>query len=197
MIEWINFIILLVSAFLMSYLYTLSVQPMKREMNRGEKAWKECKTLRSIGGFFEFVITINIILWIWFPVPEFNWIIHSNILVGIIICIVMLVPCITIMLLGVKAAGKETLTPSKETEMYGGIYKYIRHPQTVGEFPMFVAIAFAFNSWFLVILMAVWIIIYIPIMVHYEEADLVRRFGESYKEYQKRTGALFPKLRKN
>ena len=31
-------------------------------------------------------------------------------------------------------------------------------------------------------------------MIHYEEIDLVKRFGEKYNEYQKRTGALFPKL---
>jgi len=169
---------------------------MKREQNRGEKAWKECKTLRSIAGFFEFVIMINMILWIWFPIPELNWIIDSNIWVGIIICIMMIVPCVIIMALGVISAGKETLEPSKETEMYGEIYKYIRHPQTLGEFPIFVALAFAFNSWFLVIFMAAWIIIYIPIMIHYEERDLTLRFREPYKEYQKRTGALFPKIRK-
>ena len=31
-------------------------------------------------------------------------------------------------------------------------------------------------------------------MIYYEEKDLVRRFGDSYREYQKRTGALFPKF---
>jgi protein-S-isoprenylcysteine O-methyltransferase Ste14 len=52
------------------------------------------------------------------------------------------------------------------------------------------------NSWFLVIIMILFNIIYIPIMIHYEEEDLIRRFGEDYKQYQKITGALFPKLRK-
>jgi len=96
-----------------------------------------------------------------------------------------------------KDAGSETLSPSKDTKMYGGIYNYIRHPQTLGEFPTFVAISFFFNSWFLVILSSVYIIIYTPIMIHYEEIDLTKRFGEKYKEYQKRTGALFPKIVKS
>ena len=95
-----------------------------------------------------------------------------------------------------KDAGSETMSPSKETEMYGGIYNHIRHPQTLGEFPMYPAMAFIFNSWFLVIITTVFIIIYTPIMIHYEEIDLAKRFGQNYLDYKKRTGALFPKLRK-
>jgi protein-S-isoprenylcysteine O-methyltransferase Ste14 len=169
---------------------------MKREEKRGERAWKECGILRGIAGFLEFIITVNLILWIWFPISILNWIINPNVWVGIVICAAILVPGSIIMLKGVKDAGKETAQPSKGTEIYGGIYNYIRHPQSLGEFPMFVAIAFASNSWFLVILMTIFMVFYVPIMIHYEEADLIRRFGNSYREYQKKTGALFPKLRK-
>jgi len=95
-----------------------------------------------------------------------------------------------------RDAGSETLQPSKQTQMYGGIYNYIRHPQSLGEFPLFIAIAFIVNSWFMVILMSVYIIVYVPIMIYYEEKDLIWRFGERYREYQKKTGALFPKIRK-
>ncbi len=181
----------------MGYFYLLSLQPVKRAEKRGEKAWNDCKKLRSIGGFFELTSVINLILWIWFPLPIVDsWIIHPNTWIGIIVAICIAFPCIIIMFLGIKAAGSETLSPSKDTDMYGGIYKYIRHPQTLGEFPTFIALGFAFNSWFLVLISALFIFIYTPIMIHYEEEDLVRRFGEKYREYQKRTGALFPKLRK-
>ncbi len=181
----------------MGYLYILSIQPVKRSEKYGEKAWSDSKKFRSIGGILELVSMINLILWIWFPLTLVDtWIISPNIWVGIIIGICIAVPCSVIMFLGIKAAGSETLSPSKETEMYGGIYKYIRHPQSVGEFPLFPALSFAFNSWFLVLISSVFIIIYIPIMIHYEEKDLIRRFGDKYREYQKNTGALFPKLRK-
>jgi len=91
-------------------------------------------------------------------------------------------------------AGSETIRPSPDTKLYGGIYNYIRHPQTLGEFPLFVAISFAVNSLLLVVISVISLIIYVPIMIHYEEKDLVKRFGEKYIEYQKRTGALFPKF---
>ncbi len=197
MIEWINFGVFILSMILMSYLYTLSVQPVTRSEKYGNKAWKQCETFRSIGGIFELVAIINIIVWFFYPIENFNWKISSNPWIGIIISISMGVPCVIIMLKGVKDAGSETLKPSPDTKMYGGIYNYIRHPQTLGEFPLFVAIAFGFNSLFLVIFSAICIVVYIPIMIHYEEQDLTKRFGEKYLEYKKRTGALFPKFWKH
>jgi protein-S-isoprenylcysteine O-methyltransferase Ste14 len=149
-----------------------------------------------MGSFFEFIAIINLVFWIWFPLPIVaTWMISQNVWVGIIIAIIIAIPCCIIMFLGLKAAGSESLSPSKETEMYQGIYRLVRHPQTIGEFPLFVVISFLVNSWFLVIISSLYIIIYVPIMIHYEEKDLLMRFGNSYQEYRKSTGALFPKFR--
>ncbi len=142
------------------------------------------------------VMLLNLILWIWFPIPELVWLVHLNPWVGITIGVIILIPCTVVWILGIKAAGSESMTPSTETKMYGGIYKHIRHPQTLGEFPWFVVCALFLNSLFLVIWTTLFIIIYTPIMIHYEEKDLVKRFGDAYREYQQRTGALFPKIRK-
>lgn len=196
MIEWINFGSLITSIFLFSYLYTLSVQPAKRAKRKGNKAWRECMRLRIIASLFESVVLVNMILWIWFPILLVNWKIYENYIISILIGIIISIPFLIILLKGTKDAGKETIQPSKETQMYGGIYKYIRHPQALGEFPLFITIAFMVNSWFLVFLMTAYIIAYIPIMIYYEEQDLIKRFGENYMHYQQRTGALFPKIRK-
>ena len=101
-----------------------------------------------------------------------------------------------IMVIGLIDAGKESKTPGAAKEIHSGIYKYIRHPQVVGEWPLFVVFAFIANSWILFGISIAFIIIYTPIMIILEERDLVKRFGDSYREYQKTTGALFPKLRK-
>jgi len=196
MFDWINFGSLLLSLFLFSYLYTLSIQPVKREQRKGDRAWSQCMKLRVVASFFELIIVINLILWIWFPIPLVNWKLHTNYIIGILIGILITIPCLIILLKGMRDAGQETIQPSKETPMYGGIYNYIRHPQSLGEFPLFIAIAFIVNSWFLIILMSVYVIIYVPIMIYYEEQDLIKRFGEKYRQYQKRTGALFPRFKK-
>jgi len=196
MIEWIIFSVLIISLFLFSYFYILSVQPIKREKRRGESAWRECMRFRVFASIFEFIIVINLIMWLWFPIPLFNWKIHIDFIVGLIVGILISIPCVVLLIKGIRDAGLETLQPSKETQMYEGIYNYIRHPQSLGEFPLFIAIAFMVNSWFLVALMGVYILLYIPIMIYYEEKDLIRRFGEKYREYQKRTGAICPRFKR-
>jgi len=83
---------------MMAITYTISIQPMKRAEKRGEKAWKECKMYRSIGGLFELVSVINLVLWVWYPLPVVGeWIISESIWIGIIIGISILIPCLIIM----------------------------------------------------------------------------------------------------
>lgn len=53
--------------------------------------------------------------------------------------------------------------------MYGGIYNYTQHPQTTRDFPIYTTIGLQ---------------------------DLIRRFGDNYIEYQKKTGVLLPKIKK-
>jgi len=194
LIAWINFISMLASLILFAYFYILSIQPVGRKAKRGEKAWKECEDFRKIASIFEFVSVTNAILWLWFPIPEMSWKISPNYWIGISIALIITIPCLLIEIKGIMDAGSETMKPSPKTKLFGGIYKYIRHPQSLGEFPLYVAISFALNSWFLVIITLIYILIYLPIMVHFEEQDLIKRFGDAYREYQKRTGALFPKF---
>ncbi|HDZ17846.1 hypothetical protein LCGC14_0719920 [marine sediment metagenome] len=196
MIEWINLSILFLSLFLFCYFYTLSIQPVKREEKRGDIAWKECTFFRYLSWFFNLIIGISFILWMWFPIPFLNWKIHSDYLVCFLIGVVFSIPFLMLLLKSMKDAGSESLHPSKKTTMYRGIYNYIRHPQILGEFPLFVTGAFIVNSWFLLLLMIVFVLVYTPIMIYYEEKDLLRRFGDDYRDYQKRTGALFPVIRK-
>ena len=193
MYEWINLALFISSLLLFSILYFFSLMPATLSEKIGEQSWKHCRNLRLAASFFELIAVVTPILWIWFPIEELNWKIFPNWWIGIVVGIVIILPGAVLMYKGVKDAGKETLTPSKESEMYGGIYKYIRHPQTIGELPMFPALALCLNSWFLFIIMTVFIVIYMPIMLIFEEKDLVKRFGEPFKEYQKTTGAYFPK----
>ncbi|NHJ32960.1 MAG: isoprenylcysteine carboxylmethyltransferase family protein [Asgard group archaeon] len=194
---WINFALLNFSMFLFSIFYGVSLLPATRSEKIGEKAWKQSKTLRLVASFFELLFTACIILWHWYPIPEIDWVIFStNWWIGLIIFAVIFIPGLVIMIKGVVDAGSETLTPSEENKMYGGIYERIRHPQTVGEMPMFVALAFALNSWFLVLYTIIFIVVYTPIIMYFEEKDLVKRFGDDYRQYQKEVGAFLPKIRK-
>ncbi len=96
------------------------------------------------------------------------------------------------MLRGARDAGEETMKPKPEHQMYSGIYETIRHPQALGEFPLWWVIAFLLNSPFLVLFSFV----YVPIWYFFciaEEKDLLIRYGAPYKEYCQRVGFWIPK----
>ncbi|NVM52551.1 MAG: hypothetical protein HWN66_02525 [Candidatus Helarchaeota archaeon] len=192
--RWLNFICLNVCGFLLVYSYILSVMPVTRAERRGEKAWKECAIFRNLNRVIEFILLTNLILWTQFPIPELNWIVYENLLIGIIIGIAILIPSLVIWIKGLKDAGKETFIPLKEKVLNKGIFKYIRHPQTVGGFPLFIVFAFMLNSLFLVVWSAIYLLISVPIIMYFEEKDLVKRFGDAYIEYKRTTGAFFPKV---
>ena len=98
----------------------------------------------------------------------------------------------TLLVIGSIHAGEETIHPKKEHTMYGGIYKKLRHPQAVGEVFLFAVIGILLQSPFLTLFS----IIYFPILIIMclsEEQDLLLRYGISYADYCKRTGAFWPK----
>ena len=195
-IAWINFIILNLATVLCWSFYIRSVQPFQRAEKFGEKAWDIAKRDRIITGILMFVITISMILWFWFPIPLLAWPVSDNWFLSVLIGVILAIIFTPIMFKGFKDAGRESMEPSKSAKLHGGIYNQIRHPQTLGEMPWFVIISLFINSLFLVIWATLMIFITTPIIIHYEEKDLIKRFGREYQEYQRRTGALFPKLRK-
>jgi protein-S-isoprenylcysteine O-methyltransferase Ste14 len=169
------------------------VQPAALEKKIGPSAYKKCATYRLIASIFMGVAALNYILYFWYPLPLplpeiFPWSWWISIAIGFGLG----VPSIYLMHRGVKDAGEETMRPKAEHSMYGGIYERIRHPQAVGEFPLWWSMAFILNSPFLVLLS----FLYVPVWYYFcvaEERDLVIRYGNPYKEYQQRVGFWIPK----
>ena len=115
--------------------------------------------------------------------------------ISVVLSFVIFIPCMYIMLKGVKDAGREALFPDKTHTLYGGIYQKIRHPQAVGEVWIWWAVALLLNSPFLFLYSIVWF----PLFHWFckaEEKDLVIRYGESYIKYKNQTGMYFPRKKK-
>jgi protein-S-isoprenylcysteine O-methyltransferase Ste14 len=193
MIAWINFAVLLVVSILLLFFYVRSASPAGREMIIGPRAYQLCFYDRLIAGGLEFVITVNYILYYFFPLPvplpdKFPWVWW----ISVIIAAVIGIPAMTLLVIGSLHAGEETMRPRKEHTMYGGIYKKLRHPQAVGEVFLFAVIGILLQSPFL----SLFSIIYFPILIlmcYAEEQDLLLRYGDAYAEYCKHTGAFWPK----
>ncbi len=193
MFAWINFAVLLFASLLFLFFYVRSASPAGREKIIGPRSYQLCFYDRLISGVFELVITINYILYYFFPLPtplpdQFLWAWWISLVIAALIGI----PATILMLIGARDAGEETMRPKKEHTMYGGIYAKIRHPQAVGEVFLFPVMAILLHSPFLTLFSLIYFPIFI-LLCYAEEQDLLLRYGDPYAEYCKRTGAFWPR----
>ena len=194
MLGWLNFAVLMLSSVVFSVLYVLSVRPAHLEQKLGEKAYRRCKQYRLIGMIPMGIASLNYVLYRWYPLPadplpaRFPWPYGINVALAVLIGI----PALALMLRGVRDAGKETLVPDKSHTMYGGIYEKIRHPQAVGEAPLWIVMALLLNAPFLVVFSLLYLGVWYWWSVE-EEKDLLLRYGQAYADYCARTGMFWPK----
>jgi protein-S-isoprenylcysteine O-methyltransferase Ste14 len=74
-----------------------------------------------------------------------------------------------------------------------GIYRWVRHPlYTIGS-SLFISFGMMADNWFIAAL-GIFTFILMAIRTPKEEANLIEKFGDEYREYMKRTGRFFPKL---
>lgn len=194
LIPWINLFVLVLSTLLMFYFYLLSVHPAQLEKRIGPVAYERCGRYRIIASIFEVIVVANYALYYFFPLPlsipsTFPW----SYWLSVVLAVFIAVPSSYLMIRGLLDAGEEAMFPKKEQSLYSGIYEKIRHPQAMGELPLWWVVALLLNSPFLALYSIVWIPIFL-LMCLAEEKDLLLRFGDEYAQYQQRTGFLIPRL---
>ncbi|MCI0555260.1 MAG: isoprenylcysteine carboxylmethyltransferase family protein [Anaerolineae bacterium] len=90
------------------------------------------------------------------------------------------------------------ITPTSATRkehklVTSGPYRWVRHPlYTVGS-SMFIAFGMMADNWFIALL-GILAFIGMAIRTLKEEANLIEKFGDEYRDYMKRTGRFFPKF---
>ena len=195
-VAWANFMALLITSAIFTIYYVKSVKPAELERGIGIKAYDRCKWYRLVSGFFMSLAAVHYIVFWYYPLPclppslvEFPWKYH----ISVYIALMLTLPFSYIMWIGMRDAGEETMTPKKDHELYsGGIYEHMRHPQAVGEFPLWFTFALLGHSPFLTLFS----FLYLPIWYYFsieEEKDLVLRYGKPYDDYRMKVG-WFPKL---
>jgi len=90
------------------------------------------------------------------------------------------------------------ITPTSATRkehklVTNGIYRYVRHPLYTVSSSMFIAFGMMADNWFIPAL-GILAFIGMAIRTPKEEANLIEKFGDEYREYMKRTGRFLPKL---
>jgi len=88
-----------------------------------------------------------------------------------------------------------TVATRKEHKLStSGPYRWIRHPLYTFGTLAFLALGVIADSWFIVFL-AILAFILLAIRTSKEEAHLIQKFGDEYREYMNRTGRYLPRLK--
>jgi len=75
-----------------------------------------------------------------------------------------------------------------------GPYRWVRHPLYPVATAWFIAFATIADNWFIGLL-AIFALILLAARVPNEEAHLIEKFGDEYRQYIKRTGRFLPRLK--
>jgi protein-S-isoprenylcysteine O-methyltransferase Ste14 len=86
-------------------------------------------------------------------------------------------------------------TREQHTLVTSGPYRWIRHPlYTIGS-SMFIAFGLISDNWFIAVL-GILTFVLMAIRTPIEEANLIAKFGDEYREYMKTTGRFLPYIGK-
>ena len=101
---------------------------------------------------------------------------------------------IAVILIGVycvNASHKTVFNPKREGVIDTGVYGRVRHPMYLGSLLVFFGLIITTLS---LITLLLWFIVFIGFdrMASYEEGVLIDRFGDAYRDYQRRVSKWFP-----
>jgi protein-S-isoprenylcysteine O-methyltransferase Ste14 len=85
------------------------------------------------------------------------------------------------------------VTRKEHTLVMTGPYRWVRHPFYVSFALGVLANSLVAANWFL-FLCGMAALVLLAIRTRIEEAKLIERFGDEYREYMKRTGRFFPRI---
>jgi len=77
-------------------------------------------------------------------------------------------------------------TPFDKEPITKGIYRFSRHPAYFGGFLIYLGIGIACASWVFLLLAVAWIVMW-QIAVPAEERSLLKKYGDSYRQYMSKT----------
>lgn len=195
-----NIFRVLAAVILLSGMGISSYFRLKADRETGEKISRKVDgtpmmTIIRLGGLIlwmsPFVYLLNPVWMAWSKIGLPDWVRWLGVLIGIL-CIAGVYWLFSSIGSGISPT---SATRRQHTLVTSGPYRWVRHPlYTVGS-SMFVAFGMMVDNWFIMAL-GVLAFILMAIRTPKEEASLIEKFGDEYREYMKRTGAFLPKFTK-
>jgi protein-S-isoprenylcysteine O-methyltransferase Ste14 len=92
------------------------------------------------------------------------------------------------------------ITPTSATRQQhvlvtSGPYRWVRHPLYTFGTSLFISFGLMADNWFIAFL-GILTLVVMAIRTPKEEANLIAKFGDEYREYMKRTGRFLPKFQR-
>ncbi|MEX2029501.1 MAG: isoprenylcysteine carboxylmethyltransferase family protein [Anaerolineales bacterium] len=115
--------------------------------------------------------------------------------VGVVVGVAMLPSIYWVMVSIGKNVSETYLTKEGHELVQHGPYRWVRHPLYSVATTTFLALGLVSANAYLLIVAVLAMIGIASLVVPKEEAELIRKFGAKYQEYQKRTGRFFPRMR--
>lgn len=136
-----------------------------------------------------------LILWFSVNFESYQFKTISTVLGGVLIVVGLYICWITVSLFTDHGKGTPAPWAPPKILVIIGIYRYVRNPMMMGVWCVLIGEANLFMSvgiliWFLMFFIGS--IFFVPL---WEEADLERRFGESYREYKKDVPRWIPRIK--
>jgi protein-S-isoprenylcysteine O-methyltransferase Ste14 len=172
--------------------HRLKSQATRESLDRRQEGLFILSTLRPMGAVFWFGLfawMINPSWMAWSSVTLPVWIRWSAV---VVLSLAGLMLVWTFLSLG-RNLTDTVVTRQQHTLVLHGPYRWIRHPLYDSAALLIVAISAMTANWFLLAtgVVILWLLV---TRTRIEEANLVARFGDSYRAYMKRTGRFVPRI---
>lgn len=134
-----------------------------------------------------YLLNPNWMVWSKIGLPD--WVRWLGVVIGLL-CVVMIYWLFSSIGSGISPT---SATRKQHTLVTSGPYRWVRHPlYTVGS-SLFIAFGMMADNWFIAAL-GVLAFIAMASRTPKEEANLIEKFGDEYREYMKHTGRYLPKF---
>ena len=173
----------------------------KADRDTGEKISRKVDgsvlmTIIKVGGLILWLTPLVYLLnpnWMaWSKIGLPDWVRWLGVGIGVL-CVAMIYWLFSSIGSGISPT---SATRKQHTLVTSGPYRWVRHPlYTVGS-SLFIAFGMMADNWFIAAL-GVLAFIAMASRTPKEEANLIEKFGDEYREYMKHTGRYLPKLKSN
>jgi protein-S-isoprenylcysteine O-methyltransferase Ste14 len=122
----------------------------------------------------------------------YHW--NTFFVIGSILIIIGLIIRITA-ILTLKQQFTYTVTKIENHELIEkGLYKSLRHPGYLGQLIIFTGISTSLSNWLSILFMIIPVLLGYIYRINVEEKFMIEQMGQKYRDYQKRTKRLIPRI---